>query len=188
MTLKEGKRKVLKLLDEYSSGGAPNVDEDVNAKMNDFFDIAQKDVAQYKKIVRSVELTAEGGGEGVQMLDLPADYASPFRTWQRGKRVNNFALIGGKLALPSAARGTFLVEYFAAPRTITEETADDYVFEVSEDAANCLPYFVAAQHLLPDLVIDYGAFYNIYLTMRAALDVSLPSSGRGAVRQALFGG
>ena len=187
MTLGEGKRKVLKLLDEYSAGGTVSADEDVKSKMNDFFDIAQKDVAQHKKIVRSVTVTAAGGSE-MQFFDLPKDCMAVFRTWKGEKLTGNFAEIGGRLALSAKTRGTFTVEYFAIPATITEATGDEYEFEVSEDAANCLPYFVAAQHLMSDLVIDYSAFYNIYLTMRAALDTSLPGSGRGSVRQALFGG
>lgn len=36
MTLGEGKRKVLMLLDEYSSGGELTVDEDIEKKMADF--------------------------------------------------------------------------------------------------------------------------------------------------------
>ena len=41
MTLGEGKRKVLMLLDEYSSGGELTVDEDIEKKMADFFATAQ---------------------------------------------------------------------------------------------------------------------------------------------------
>ena len=33
---------------------------------------------------------------------------------------------------------------------------------VSEAAANCLPFFVAAQQLIGELVVDYSGFYNIY--------------------------
>ena len=38
------------LLDEYSSGGALTRDADIEAKMADFFDIAQKNAAEIKKI------------------------------------------------------------------------------------------------------------------------------------------
>lgn len=186
MTLKEGKRKVLKLLDEYSSGGSISSDKDVDLKMNDFFDIAQKDIASHQRIVRSVTVTVTGSE--TELHALPEDYAAPFRTWKDGRIVSNFAEIGGKLASMGRPVGSYLVEYLARPTTISDGTPDEYTFEVSEEAANCLPYFVAAQHLLPDLVIDYSAFYNIYLTMRAALDTSLPGSGKGTVRQALFGG
>ena len=43
-----------------------------------------------------------------------------------------------------------------------------------------------AQQLVADLVVDYGAFYNLYLQMRALLPRSTLSAG--AVRQTLYGG
>ena len=45
MTLGEGKRKVLMLIDEYSSGGSITVDQDLNMRMADFFDLGQKNIA-----------------------------------------------------------------------------------------------------------------------------------------------
>ena len=67
MTLGEGKRKVLMLLDEYSSGGELTVDEDIEKKMADFFDTAQKDMASFKRIIRTQEITLTGG-EGARVL------------------------------------------------------------------------------------------------------------------------
>ena len=49
MTLEEGERRVYMLLDEYSSGGALTRDADIEAKMADFFDIAQKQAADIRK-------------------------------------------------------------------------------------------------------------------------------------------
>ena len=45
MTLGEGKRKALMLMDEYSSSGVLTVDEDLELRMADFFDLAQKNIA-----------------------------------------------------------------------------------------------------------------------------------------------
>ena len=179
MTLGEGKRKVLMLLDEYSSGGELTVDEDIGKKMADFFDTAQKDMASFKRIVRTQEITLTG--------DLPADFAGTFRIW-KGDRLKQYPVIGGKLAAGPEETGTLLLEYFAVPGTIGPDTADTYTFEVSEDAAACLPFFVAAQQLMPDLVVDYSAFLNTYYAMRNALDVRLPDCGAGGVRQVLFAG
>ena len=182
MTLGEGKRKVLMLLDEYSSGGEVSSDEDINKKMSDFFDMAQKEMAGYKKIIRSIVMKPDAAGNA-----LPERFADVFRVWKSGNLTNRYAVIGGKIYFPEGDTTERILEYFAYPETITQDTADSHVFEVTEDAANCLPFFVAAQHLLPDLVVDYGAFWNIYLNMRAALDITLPSAGTGGVRQALFG-
>lgn len=187
MTLEEGKRKVLMLLDEYSSGGELTVDEDIEKKMADFFDTAQKDMANHKRIVRTREITLTGSEGERALYDLPDDFAGMFRIWKNG-RLRQYPIIGGKLAAGPAEDGTLLLEYFATPSTVGPDTADSYEFEVSEDAAACLPFFVAAQQLMPDLVVDYSAFLNTYYAMRNALDVRLPGVGAGGVRQVLFAG
>ena len=182
MTLEEAKRKVLMLLDEYSSGGEITVDEDLNAKMNDFFDLAQRDVAAWQPIVRRVSVTLDGTGS----LALPEDVSRVIRIRRDGIRVSGYEVVDGKLISNAGDTSTLSIDYIAAPRKITQETGDDYVFEVSEEAANCLPYFVAAQQLIADLVVDYGAFYNLYLQTRALLSRSTLLSG-GSVRQSLYG-
>jgi hypothetical protein len=189
MTLGEGKIKVLKLLDEYSSGGTVTNDPDINAKMADFFDTAQKEMAGYKKIIRSKNYVFTEGEGDFTFYDLPDDFGKTFRVWLNGKLTAGFPVIGGRLAVPQNVTGTAVFEYFAIPKTINSETKDSYEFEVSEDAANCLPFYVAAQHLMPDLVVDYSAFWEMYNNMRATLDTSLPSSGgSGFVAQRLYRG
>lgn len=182
MTLGEGKRKVLMLLDEYSSGGEITVDEDLGAKMNDFFDLAQRDVAAWQPIVRRVGVTLDGTGS----LTLPEDVSRVIRIRKNGVRVSGYEVVDGKLISDAGDQSALSLDYIAAPEKITPETTDDYVFEVSEEAAGCLPYFVAAQQLIADLVVDYGAFYNLYLQTRALLPRSTLLSG-GGVRQALYG-
>lgn len=185
MTLGEGKRRVLMLLDEYSNGGEVSADEDIRLKMADFFDMAQKDMANYKRIIRARELTRGGSGGSMYSWLLPEDLSEVFRVWQDGRCTSGWAVVGDRLVTRKADEVT--LEYFALPASLGPDTPDGYEFEVSEDAAACLPFFVAAQQLMSDLVVDYGAFYNTYLQMRSALDTSLPESGFGGVRQALFG-
>ena len=185
LTLEEGKRKVLMLLDEYSSGGELTVDEDIRAKMNDFFDIAQKDVAQWQPILRRRVLTLDGSGS----RRLPADVGQVTRIRKNGRRTADYEVIDGCLVSEPGDVSALTLDYLAVPETITRTTDDGYVFEVSEAAANCTPFFVAAQQLIPDLVIDYAAFYQIYLQMRGMLSRSAGGNGgRGGVRQILFRG
>lgn len=180
MTLGEGKRKVLMLLDEYSSGGEITVDEDVEAKMNDFFDIAQKDVAAWQPIVRRAEVTLDGTG----CMALPEDALRVIRVRKGGVRTANYEVVDGRILSESGDASVLTLDYIAAPKTVAPETEDDYVFEVSEAAANCMPFFVAAQQLIADLIVDYGAFYNIYMQMRGLLSRST-LMGDG-VRQTLY--
>ena len=50
MTLGEAKNKVYMLLDEHSAGGEIEHDEDIEKKMTAFFDMAQKTLAQIRKV------------------------------------------------------------------------------------------------------------------------------------------
>ena len=71
------------------------------------------------------------------------------------------------------------------PETITKETSDDYEFELREDGCNCLPYYVAAQQLLPDLVMDYSSMLQMYQLCLQTLDTSVPGEN-GRIAQRFF--
>ena len=185
MTLREGKRKVYELLDEYTSGGAVEIDADLEAKMADLFDLAQKDVAQAKKIWRVANIDL-AGGEGIQLYELPEDLFEIARLWINGRETKQYEVIAGKLAADGGTTGTAMLEYAALPKTIPLDADDEYEFEVAEDAAACMPYYVAAQVLLPDLVLDFSPFWQMYLTKRAALIPTVRKSGGGGIRQILF--
>ncbi len=181
MTLGEGKRRVLMLLDEYSSGGGLVPNRDLDARMNDFFDLAQKDVAAWQPIVRRAELALDGTG----CKPLPEGVRDVVRIRRDGIRTSRYEVLDGKILSPEGDRSVLTLDYLAQPETITPETGDDYVFEVSEDAANCLPMFVAAQQLLADVAVDHGAFYNLYLQMRGMLPRT--ATAQGFVRPAFYG-
>lgn len=186
MTLGEGKRKVYKLLDEYSSGGSITQDADIENKMADFFDIAQKELAQIKRIVKLVEITREAG---VTAYEPPEDFMKPYRIWRDGEiEPSRYDWKGGKLIIPEADTAAVIeLEYFACPATIDAETPDEQAFEIAEDAAQAMPFFVAAQQLIVDLVVDYQALLQIYHLMISDLDRTLPGeSPVGRVRQRFF--
>ena len=182
MTLGDGKRKTLMLLDEYSTGGTVTTDADINLRMNDFFDIAQKDVAQWQPIVRCADVTLDGTGSEA----LPSDVMRVISVRKDGKRARGYEIIDGAIVYPAGDTSTLTLNYVARPATITSETADTYAFEVTEEAANCLPFFVAAQQLIPDLVVDYGAFYQLYLQMRNMLPRGACGLNQGSVAQRLW--
>ena len=188
MNLGDGKRKALMILDEYSSGGEITVDEDINNKMADFFDIGQKDILNVSPIIKETVIDFSVGTEsqGQILCSLPSDFKSFFRIWKNGKRVSLYPMRQGKLAAPLGSTGTILVEYTAYPQTINSSTPDEYEFEVSEAAANCLPFFVASQQLITDLVVDYSAIWQMYVALRSQLSPELPSGGSGGVRQTFF--
>ena len=188
MTLGEGKRKVRKLLDEYSSGGEITVDEDIENRMTDLFDLGQKDIAQVKKIYRVATLQLSGG-EGIQLYDLPKDMLALVGIRCDGELTGRYEIIGGKLLAEGDDRSLLLLEYTALPATIPEDAGDDYALEVAEDAANCIPYYVAAHCLMTEPVTDFSPYWQIYLQKKAQMSPTVHRSGAGSgVRQALFRG
>ncbi|MBE7016645.1 MAG: hypothetical protein E7420_00605 [Ruminococcaceae bacterium] len=166
MTLDEGKRKVYMLLDEYSSGGALTRDADIEAKMADFFDTAQKQAAEIKKIRRMHTIERKAGQTHYPM---PADFLKLVRVWKGDMVTKTFAWKGKSIIIPESEKAPIEIEYFALPATIDPNTPGSYEFEVGEDAAKALPYFVASQQLITDLVMDYGALYAIYRNMLDSL-------------------
>ena len=164
MTLREAKDKVYMLLDEHSAGGEIEHDEDIELKMVRFFDMAQKELSKIKKIRR------------VKKIIMPSDFRQLYRLWKDDNpAANRYRWRGGKLLIPERDAGSVItVEYFAEPETIPEDAPDEYEFELSEDACGCMPFYVAAQQLLPDLVMDYGGMWQMYREAVATLDTRLP--------------
>ena len=182
MTFGEGKSRVLKLLDEYGVGQGG--EEELELRMADFFDIAQKRMAQLRPIPALRELERQ---PGVTDYAMPGDFLALRRIYRGGRPYRGFAWRAGKLVVPESERQPVLIEYSRLPATVSEETEDDYVFEVAEDAAQCMPFFVAAQCLYSDLVQDGSAFMEIYERMVRELGAESTLS-RGVVRNALYRG
>jgi hypothetical protein len=185
VTLGEGKRKVYKLLDEYSSGGTVTADADIEARMADFFDTAQKQAAAVRRIVNLEEIVRV---EGVTDYALPDNFGSLYRIWRDGEvSKGRYRFKGNTIVIPETDDAeTIELEYFAVPATIGADTDDDYEFEVSEDAAQCMPFFVAAQQLVSDLIVDSGSLMNLYDRALALLDRTLPGQGSLGVRNSLY--
>lgn len=186
VTLGEGKEKVYMLLDEHSAGGEIEHDEDIELKMTRFFDTAQKQLSQIKKILKVKKITADAAKTEYAM---PSDFRSLYRIWRDGVSVTNrYRWRGGKLIIPERDAGkSFVVEYFANPATIPEDADDSYEFEIEEDACECMPFFVAAQQLLPDLVMDYGSMLSMYSQAVGLLDTRIPGDNN-RINQAFFRG
>ena len=184
------------LLDEYSSGGSLTTDRDLELRMADFFDLAQKDIAAFKRIVRSFVpaptpapvLVTAAEDAGAVLCPAPEGFGQVFRVWKDGRLSNAYPWNGTHILLSERDVGRVRVEYFAVPASIPQDAKDDYQFEVSDDAAACMVYFVAAQHLIVDLVVDASPLLLLYDRMRAGLDTRLPPAGGGGIRQRLFGG
>lgn len=174
MTLGEAKNKVYMLLDEHSAGGEIEHDEDIEKKMTAFFDTAQKTLAQIRRIVREYALPLAMGKTAYEM---PSDFSALYRVWADGRITRALRWRAGKLLVPEGYAAGIVVEYFAVPNTIPQDAPDSCEFEIDAEACECMPYYVAAQQLLPDLVLDYGAMLQMY-----------DRAGTGVSRRAFSGG
>jgi len=186
MTLGEGKAKVYMLLDEYSNGGVVDSDEDIDMKMTAFFDIAQKELAQIRRILKIHRVEREAGK---RLYGLPKDFTAVWKIWVDGKdRTKAVEWRAGQMVIPEETEGEVELEYFAMPATIPEDAPDDYEFEIAEEAAQCMPFYVAAQQLLADIVTDSAALLNIYYRKVQLLNTAVPGVNTGRVRQSFFRG
>ena len=184
MTLGEAKNKVYMLLDEHSAGGEVEHDEDIEKKMTAFFDTAQKTLAQIRRIVREYALPLAMGKTAYEMLP---DFSALYRVWADGRITRALRWRAGKLLVPEGYAAEIVVEYFAVPNTIPQDAPDSCEFEIAPDACECMPYYVAAQQLLPDLVMDYGAMLQMYNYQVSLLRTTQPGENR-RIAQSLFRG
>lgn len=152
MTLLEIKKKVLQLIEEISDNANLTDDPDIKAKLNSVINMVQFELARMKKIPAYVQREVKAG-EVVDMNTLENFYQL---------RLIRFA--GGFEAIEDMAtfmeEGTADIYYYKYPVAITGETPDTYVFDLSLDALEILPYGVAGDLLKSDVSAQYGAIYS----------------------------
>lgn len=170
MTLKEMKKKVLALIEELNPNSALLTDDpDISTKINDVINQIMFELARMKKIPKYVEFgVSEGDLVDFSVIERECGYAA--------YQVN---MVSGVLNSPKASgtvykileSGTACVDFFVYPEAITENTNDNYEFELSNDALEIMPYGVAADLLKSDISAQYGTIYaNRYENMVQRLD------------------
>lgn len=148
MTLADAKQRIYDLTDLVST-------DDEADKFNNFFDEAQKDIAKYIPIIKTVSFTTTDKlytNVISDFLKLRCFYDSDY------ERVG-FSLIGST-TYRFDEDGTYTMEYCAMPTTINNATLDTYTFEIPAIAHDLLPYYVAAKVM--DIDSDL-AKYNLFM-------------------------
>ncbi len=74
-----------------------------------------------------------------------------------------WAEIYGDTLETQAGHGTMILQYYAYPPEITDDTPDDTALELDRDTAQVLPYTVAADLLKADPSADYAPFEAKYM-------------------------
>lgn len=183
MTYGQGKKKVYELLDEYSSGGEVLIDEDIEMKMLDFFDTAQKLISKDAPVYATYKIKRKAGQT---LYPMPSGFQKLVQVWRNGNPSKKYRFIGGKLQIPENDHSEIMVEYQKLPDTLDESFTDEDEFEVDEEACEAMPYYVAAQVLLPDLMTDYRPYLEEWEKRRAELRGRGGYGGAVTLRQSFY--
>ena len=162
MTLAEMKKKTLSLIEELSpTNPLLTEDVDIQAKINYVINQVQNELARIKKIPKFTTMTVTEG-EVLDFADVDA------KLYQIHLIQGIDADIFGNTIRCNEA-GDITIHYYVYPTPIAD--SDAYVFELSNDALELMPYGVAADLLKSDVSAEYGQIYGIrYEEMLKRLD------------------
>lgn len=170
MTLKEMKKKVLQLIEEIDENNEKlTSDPDIAAKLNSVINQVQFELARMKKIPASTteDVTSD---EIFDMNNLDNFYQLRLLRFKNTSGEDaTFEVVDNMVIF--SEDGTATIFYYKYPESITDETKDNYEFELSQDCLEILPYGVAADLLKTDVSTNYGKIYaERYETMLQRLD------------------
>ena len=182
MTLGENKKIALGLIEEYSNINAKLTDdEDISTRLNLVYAPNYQELAQKKKILKTKvlkEISDEDVEEGYTEYTLPSNMyqmKNIIALDENNNKVNaDYYQIGKKkIYINNKSNYQYVLEYYAYPTVIDEETDDDFVLELDQDVLMILPYAVASDILKTDPSADYTAFLQEYQRKLNELNISL---------------
>lgn len=171
MTLEEMKQKTYSLIEEYSEDADDlTEDEDLATKMNTVINQVQNELARFKKI--EAYTTIEGKkGDIINFSDID-------NLFYQLNIVKELDVEIMSQRIKFNEDGIAEVYYYKYPKQIDTETEDDFIFDLSIDVLEIMPYGVAADLLKSDVSSNYGQIYaQRYQEMKQQLDSrsSMPS-------------
>lgn len=164
MTLKDIKKKVLQLIEEIDDTKTTLTnDPDIEKKLNSVINQVQFELARMKKIPVRKSIEVKAG----EVFDL--NTLEKFYQLRHIFSHSAYELVENMVIFEEDETVTFF--YYKYPETITDETTDDYEFELTQDALEIMPYGVAGDILKSDVSTGYGEIYSQrYETMLQRLD------------------
>lgn len=164
MTLEEMKQKVYAMIEEYSDEADDlTEDEDLATKMNGVINQIQNEVARMKKIPANKTMAVNEGDE-TTLNKIDSNMYQLYNIRGVDYDTMNDVIIFNE-------SGTAKIYYFKYPTQITNETPDDFTFDLSTDVLEIMPYGVAGDLLKSDVSSQYGAVYTArYQQLLSELD------------------
>ena len=170
MTLKEMKIKVLAMIEELNTESSLLTDDpDIATKINGVINQVMFELARIKKIPKYVEMEVNEG-DLIEFLDVEKECGYEVFQVSKFAGVKNDAKADNTL-YKIRESGTAEIDVFVYPERITDNTRDNYEFELSPDALEIMPYGVAGDLLKSDVSAEYGTVYATrYESMKQMLD------------------
>ncbi len=170
MTLNEMKKKTLGLIEEVNPNSEVLTDDpDIATKLNDVINQTMFELARIKKIAKFVDMDVEKG-DVLTLEDIGNEVG--YDIYQLGTISgvdHKYRAFG--TAVQFLESGVAEIDCFVYPERITENTKDNYEFELSQDALEIMPYGIAADLLKSDISTEYGTIYATrYESMLQRLD------------------
>ena len=172
MTLNEMKKKILKLIEEYDKTNNTDFtnDPDIALKINDVINQIMFELSRVKKIPNYLELDVVEG-DLIGFPDIKLETKQDVYQIDVVKGVKHEFKAQGTI-IKVLEDGIAEIEYFSYPKRITDENAADYVFELSDDVLEVMPYGVAGDVLKSDVSNAYGNVYSQrYEQLKSQLDI-----------------
>ncbi len=158
MTLSEMKIKILALIEELNpEHPLLTKDADLQKKLEPVIVQVSHELARMKKIPDYVELSVREG-DLIRLEDIEAESGRAVYQIGRCSGVSHEWKASGAV-IRILADGVLEVSYFCYPKPITDKNREKYVFDLSPDALELLPYGVAADLLRSDPSAQYGSVY-----------------------------
>lgn len=181
MNLGENKKITLALIEEYSPN-SPYLtdDEDIATRLNLVYSTAYQELSQTKKIFKTKVLKEIGEeGTGYEEYSFPSNMYQQKRIIALDEENNQVApdwyTLGKKIYINRASNYQYVLEYYAYPTIIKEDTKDTFALEIDQDAQMMVPYLVANDILKTDPSADYTAFLTEFQRKMQEWDMSRSS-------------
>jgi hypothetical protein len=166
MTLGENKKITLGLIEEYSpTNPLLTDDEDISTRLNFVYSTSYQELSEKKKIVKTrtiKEISTSEPEEGYTEYSLPSNmylFKGIYAFDDNNNKANpDYYIVGKKIYINNESNNKYVLEYYIYPAFINEETDEDFVLELDQDALMILPYMVASDILKTDPSADYEAF------------------------------
>jgi hypothetical protein len=191
MTLGENKKITLGLIEEYSKANPKLTDdEDISTRLNFVYATNYQELSEKKRILKTKvlkEISDEVVESGYTEYTLPSSMyqmKNIIALDENNNKVNtDYYTVGKKkIYINNDSNYQYILEYYAYPTVIEEDTDDDFVLELDQDVLMILPYMVASDILKTDPSADYTAFEVEYRRKLEQLNTSL-STPRATIKQ-----